>query len=95
MCHKSVGLVQNIVEASGISTVSITVRPEITWGVGAPRAAYVRFPTGAPLGEPGQDWQHRSILASVLRVLAEVEGPRTIIELPYRWRRMKREEAEL
>lgn len=94
MCHKSVGLVQNIVEARGIATISITVRPEITWGVGVPRAAYVRFPTGAPLGEPGQNWQHRTILKGVLDVLAEAEEPRTMVELPYRWRRMKPEEGD-
>lgn len=92
MCHKSVGLVQNIIEASGIATVSLTVRPEISWGVGVPRAAYVRFPTGAPLGEPRAAWQHKAILKGALEVLAEAEAPSTIIELPYRWRRMTREE---
>lgn len=93
MCHKSVGLVQNIVERAGIATVALTVRPEITWGVGVPRAAYVRFPTGAPLGEPGQAWQHRTILRAVLSLLETVDEPATIWELPFRWRRMRPEEG--
>ncbi len=88
MCHQSVGLVQNAIEAIGIATVSMTVRPEVTAFVGVPRAAYVRFPTGQPLGEVGEPAQHDAVVAAALAVLAEASGPGAIAELPFRWRRM-------
>ena len=52
MCHQSVGLVQSIIEKSGISTVSITLLPEITERVRPPRTLSVDRPLGYPLGEP-------------------------------------------
>lgn len=91
MCHQSVGLIQNAIEQSGIATVSVTVRPEITHHVGVPRAAYLRFPIGQPLGEMGQAGQHRTIVLAVLRLLETATGPGTIVELPFRWHRMPRE----
>ncbi len=90
MCHQSVGLVQNAIEAAGIPTVSVSVRPEITAFVGVPRAAYLRFPTGEPLGEVGQAEQHATIVAAALALIAQAEEPETIVELPFRWRRMPR-----
>ena len=90
MCHQSVGLVQNAIEAAGIATVSVSVRPEITAFVGVPRAAYLRFPTGQPLGEAGQPQQLEEITAAALRLIETVEEPGTIVELPFRWRRMPR-----
>lgn len=90
MCHQSVGLLQNAIEKVGIATVSVSVRPEITAHVGVPRAAYLRFPTGQPLGEVGQGEQHRTILKAALGLLETAEGPGTLVELPFRWRRMPR-----
>ena len=90
MCHQSVGLVQNALEAAGIATVSVSVRPEITAYVGVPRAAYLRFPTGQPLGEPGQPQQHEAIAQAALRLIETATEPGTIVELPFRWRRMPR-----
>lgn len=87
MCHRSVGLVQGAVERSGIPTVSISLRPDITFGVRAPRAAYARFPMGNPFGEPHEPAQHRLVLEALLEVLESATGPRTFVELPFRWRR--------
>jgi hypothetical protein len=82
MCHRSVGLIQNIFESRGMSTVSISTKVEITMGVGIPRAAYIRFPLGNPFGEP-----QRQVLLDFLTVLTEAEEPNSVYELPYRWRR--------
>ncbi|MDA8343912.1 MAG: hypothetical protein M0Z66_00365 [Thermaerobacter sp.] len=90
MCHQSVGLVQNALEAAGIATVSVSVRPEITAYVGVPRAAYLRFPTGQPLGEVGQPHQHEAITQAALQLIETAKEPGTIVELPFRWRRMPR-----
>lgn len=88
MCHQSVGLLQGAIEGRGIPTISITVRPEITTHANISRACYLRFPTGNPLGEPHKLEQQRTILRAVLEQLALIQEPATIVELPYRWRRM-------
>lgn len=88
MCHQSVGLLQDALERAGVATISLTVRPEITWASKAPRAAYLRFPTGNPCGEPNRADQHLTIVRAALQALAQIERPGTIVELPYRWRRM-------
>lgn len=87
MCHRSVGLVQGAVERAGIPTVTVSLRPDITYGVKAPRAGYARFPMGNPLGEANQPAQHHLVLEALLRVLETAPGPRTFVDLPFRWRR--------
>lgn len=89
MCHRSVGLVQGAVEAAGISTVSLTMRPEITAGMNVSRAAYVRFPIGNPLGEPDAPEQHHLVLEQMLRLVETATEP-ALVELPFRWRRWER-----
>src|SRR5260370_39568280 len=66
MCHRSVGLVQSIIEKSGIPTVSITLLREVTERVGPPRALFVDRPLGFPLGEAGNaPPQKRTVLAAL------------------------------
>jgi len=88
MCHQSGGLLANLVEEAGIVTVAITLKPEITVRVRPPRACYVRFPLGMPCGEAGKPAQHRTILQAVLEAVPRFEAAGTVVELPYRWRRM-------
>lgn len=92
MCHQSVGLLQGAVEAAGMSTIGLTVRPEITVNMNVPRAAYVRFPTGNPVGQPHMPNQQRTILRGVLRALEAIRQPGTVVEMPYRWKRMPDED---
>jgi hypothetical protein len=89
MCHRSVGLVQGAIEAAGISTVSLTMRPDITVAMNVSRAARVRFPLGNPLGEPNEPAQHRLVLEQLWRLLETATEP-SLVELPYRWRRWKK-----
>jgi hypothetical protein len=77
-----------------MSTILVTLKPEVTQGTGSPRSVRVRFPMGNPVGEPHKPDQQRRILRSVLEVLQQVEEPGLIVELPYRWRRMKVEERD-
>lgn len=86
MCHRSVGLVQAELERAGMSTVSVSMRPDISLGMKVPRAAYVRFPLGNPFGEPGRPDQQRRILDHLLELVETCEEPQ-VVELPYRWRR--------
>ena len=76
MCHQSVGLVQSVIEKSGIPTVSITLLPEVTQRVQPPRALAVDRPLGYPLGEPDNaPMQRRIIMAALALVSSAVEGP--------------------
>ena len=88
MCHQSVGLIQGAIERLGIPTISVTVRPEITAHANVSRACYVRFPTGNPMGEPHKAEQQRMILTAVLEQFVAIKESATIVELPFRWRRM-------
>lgn len=81
------GLIHRIIEAAGIPGVTITLRREITASVRVPRALYLRWPIGHPLGQPGALLQQRRILTDALLALEEIREPGTIIDLPYRWRR--------
>ena len=90
MCHQSVGLVQGALERSGIATVTLTLRPEITAHMKVSRAAFVRFPLGNPFGEAGRPDHQRRILGDLLQLVNDATEPNTLIELPYRWRRMDR-----
>ena len=72
-----------------MSTVSLSLRPDITSQMNVARAAYVRFPLGNPFGEPNQPAQHHRILEDLLALLEQADEP-TLVELPYRWRRWGR-----
>jgi len=87
MCHQSGGLVLNALEGKGLTTVGITLKPEITLTGGAPRAVYARFPLGNPFGEAFRADQQTTILTAALRALETIPRAGLILELPYRWRR--------
>jgi hypothetical protein len=88
MCHQSVGLIANALEGAGLSTLVLSLRPDVSQGTGAPRMLHIRFPMGNPIGEPGKPRQQRRILLSALEVLTQLRVPGHLVELPYRWRRM-------
>lgn len=88
MCHQSVGLIQGALEAAGVATVSLTLRPEITAHMRVSRAAFVRFPLGNPFGENGRPDHQGVVLRDLLRLVEHCDAPDTLVELPYRWRRM-------
>ena len=69
MCHQSVGLVQSVIEKSGIATVSISLLPEITERVQPPRVLAVDRPLGYPLGEPNEPALQQRIMLAALDLL--------------------------
>jgi hypothetical protein len=80
-----VGLVQRVLEASGIPTVSLSMIPDLTRAVGVPRLAGISYPMGRPLGQPHDANGQRAVLRCVLDVLATAREPDTYIELPFVW----------
>jgi D-proline reductase (dithiol) PrdB len=77
-----------VIEEAGIATVSITFRKEITELVKPPRALYLKFPPGKPLGNPGDKVMQMAIIHDALDALKTIKQPGTIIDLPYKLRRL-------
>lgn len=51
-----------------------------------PRAVFVRWPFGHPLGEAGNRAQQLTVIRDALRLLY-AGTPGALVDLPYRWRR--------
>lgn len=81
------GLVQRAIEADGLPTVGITLQKDITRVVRPPRALYLRYPFGHPMGEAFATAQQRTILMDALRALETIATPGQILEPGYRWKR--------
>ena len=67
--------------------MSISITKDLTAAVGIPRALFVKWPLGHPLGERGNVNQQRTLLFDALQLLAEADQPGMIREPGYRWRR--------
>jgi D-proline reductase (dithiol) PrdB len=76
-----------VIEEAGIPTVCISIVRKYTVEVGTPRAVFLRWPMGHPLGEPFNLKQQTIVLKRALHALEEITTPGIIIDLPYRWRR--------
>lgn len=79
------GLVQRVLERSGVATVSLSMIPDFTAAVGVPRLAAIGYPLSRPLGRPGDADGQRAVLRATLAVLGDAERPGTIVELPFAW----------
>jgi hypothetical protein len=75
MCNQSVGLIQRAIEYAGITTVSISLLREITEKIRPPRALFVPFPLGYPLGEPHNPDLQQRIMRAAFSLLSRTDGP--------------------
>jgi D-proline reductase (dithiol) PrdB len=80
-----VGLVQRHLEASGISTVTLSWMPDMTRRVGVPRLAGISYPLSRPLGRPHDTEGQRAVLRATLALLESATGPDHYVELPFEW----------
>jgi len=71
-----VGLVQRVLEARGIPTVSLSMIPDLTRAVGVPRLAGISYPMGRPLGRPHDAEGQRAVLRPVLELVANLYSGR-------------------
>jgi hypothetical protein len=69
MCNQSVGLIASVIEKTGIPTVCLSLLREITEKVLPPRALFVPFPLGYPLGEPHNIPLQLRVIRSALALL--------------------------
>jgi hypothetical protein len=72
MCSQTVSLVAAELERQGISTVALQLLREIAVAVRPPRALFVPFPHGYPLGQPDDPQRQRAVIEAALRLL---DGP--------------------
>jgi hypothetical protein len=75
MCNQSVGLIQRAIEFAGITTVSISLLREITEKIRPPRALFVPFPLGYPLGEPHNPDLQLRIMRAAFSLLSRTDVP--------------------
>jgi hypothetical protein len=80
-----VGLVQRVIEVSGIPTVALSMIPDLTRAVGVPRLAGISYPMGRPLGQPHDAKGQRAVLRATLELLATAAAPDTYVELAFEW----------
>jgi D-proline reductase (dithiol) PrdB len=82
-----VGLIARVLEEAAIATVCIIMRREVAENVKPPRALFVKFPFGAPLGPAGDAETQRGMILEALSVLTNATEPGTIVDSPRAWKR--------
>lgn len=75
MCNQIVGLIQAAIEKVGITTVSITLLKEVTEKIQPPRAMFVPYPLGYPLGKANDPELQTSIIKEALSLLSRNDLP--------------------
>lgn len=75
MCNQSVGLIQRAIEYAGITTVSLSLLREITEKIQPPRALFVPFPLGYPLGQPHDVPLQTDVLRAAFALLIRTDTP--------------------
>ncbi len=69
------GVIQREIERAGIATVSISLVKEFTRVVRPPRALWVPFPFGRPLGAPKNAAVQRRVMMAAFALLERKAGP--------------------
>jgi len=82
-----VGLIARVLEEAGIATVCIVMRREVAQNVKPPRALFVKFPFGAPLGPAGDAETQRGVVLEALKMLTSAAEPGTIVDSAQAWKR--------
>ena len=59
--------------------------PDIAEHIGIPRAVGVPFPFGHPLGHPGNEDEHRTVLEAAIKQLQDAQRANTITNLDLEW----------
>lgn len=69
------GALGHYLEAAGIATTQVSLVREHTAAIAPPRALWVPFPLGRPLGVPGDAAFQRRVLIAALGLLERAAGP--------------------
>jgi hypothetical protein len=75
MCVQTVGLLSGVIERENITTISISLLREITSVIRPPRALFVPYPMGFPLGAPNDPALQHRVIAASLALLERTDVP--------------------
>lgn len=79
------GLVARVLEAEGISTVTLNMLWPLQRAIGMPRVAAIEHPFGRPYGDVGDAATQTAVLRSALEFGAAADEPGALVHLPFRW----------
>jgi len=85
VCHQSVAMAANALEAAGISTVISGCAKDIVEHVGAPRFLFNDFPLGNGAGLPNDPVNQLTVARLALSMIDTAKQPRTTQQSPYTW----------
>jgi hypothetical protein len=74
-----------VIEAAGISTITLTPIPDLTCSVSVPRIAAIEYPLGRTLGQPGDRAGQTAVLRATLHALETLDRPGSVECLPFVW----------
>lgn len=72
---QAVGLIQAEIERLGISTVSISLLREVTDIIRPPRALFMPYPLGYPLGAANDSTLQHRVIKAALSLLTRTDVP--------------------
>ncbi len=75
MCVQTVGLIGAAIERVGISSVCVSLLREVTEVNRPPRALFVPFPLGFPLGRPHDAALQLEVIRQSLKLLEQTDCP--------------------
>jgi hypothetical protein len=78
MCTQTVSLIAAEIERQGIATTCIVLLRDVAERVRPPRALFVPFPHGYPLGRPNDPDLQRTVIRAALELLRS-EGPGPVL----------------
>src|ERR1700675_3464340 len=85
MCNQAVCLMAAELERQGIATVAIQLLRGVAERLRPPRALYVPFPHGYPLGAPDEPERQHEVLEAALRMLEDPDlRPPALLDFPLR-----------
>lgn len=70
------GLYARALEEAGIATAMVTLLPDVTEKVGAPRTLQVPFKLGRPCGEPFDFETRQKVVDQLVQLLTKPSGTR-------------------
>ena len=79
------GLVSRVIEAAGISTVTLNMIWVYQRLIGMPRVAAIEHPFGRPYGDVNDSETQDAVLRAALAVAEHAKQPGTVEQLPFVW----------
>jgi D-proline reductase (dithiol) PrdB len=84
-CHVASAVLARAIEALGLPTISATTLIKPALAMKPPRATFLDFPLGCPIGRPGRPEQQREILRAVLEAGFDAPPDSALRRLPFQW----------